>query len=86
MYALSSTIDVGTLRETFVANMLSVNHKICMPNKGDILVDQQYLFEVGGKNKDFHQIAGESNSFIVRDNIEIGAMNKIPLWIFGLLY
>lgn len=86
MYALSSTIDVGTLRETFVANMLSVDHKLCMPNKGDILVDQQYLFEVGGKNKDYHQIAGESNSFIVRDNIEIGAMNKIPLWMFGLLY
>ena len=66
--------------------MLSVNHKLCMPNKGDLLVDGKYLFEVGGRNKDYHQIANEENSFVVRDSIDVGAFNRIPLWMFGLLY
>jgi len=26
------------------------------------------------------------NSFIVRDDMEEGAMNIIPLWLFGFLY
>lgn len=86
MYALSQQVEVGTMRETFLANMLSVNHKLCMPNKGDLLVDGKYLFEAGGRNKDYHQIAKEENSFVVRDSIDVGAFNKIPLWIFGLLY
>lgn len=66
--------------------MTSVQHQICMPTKGDLLIDGRYLFEVGGKQKDYHQIAGEANSFVVRDGIEIGALNKIPLWLFGFLY
>lgn len=86
MYALSPQVDMGTLRETFFANMTSVQHQICMPSKGDLLVDGRYLFEVGGKQKDYHQIAGEASSFVVRDGIEIGALNKIPLWLFGFLY
>ena len=86
MYALSQQVEVGTMRETFLANMLSVNHKLCMPNKGDLLVDGKYLFEVGGRNKDYHQIANEENSFVVRDSIDVGAFNRIPLWMFGLLY
>ena len=86
MYALSRQVEVGTMRETFLANMLSVNHKLCMPNKGDLLVDGKYLFEVGGRNKDYHQIANEENSFVVRDSIDVGAFNRIPLWMFGLLY
>ena len=51
MYALSPNADVGTLRETFCASMLVKGHKIAMPQKGDILADNHYLFEVGGKNK-----------------------------------
>jgi hypothetical protein len=41
---------------------------------------------VGGKNKQQHQISGLKNAFIVRDNIEFGAKNIIPLWLFGLIY
>jgi hypothetical protein len=41
---------------------------------------------VGGKGKDFTQIAGIPNSFVASDNIEIGFGNKIPLWLFGFLY
>jgi hypothetical protein len=52
----------------------------------DFVVDRQYIFEVGGAKKKFDQIAGLSNGYIAADDIEIGAGNRIPLWILGLLY
>ena len=77
---------IGTIREQFFANMLRVNHQLSYPTKGDFLVDEKFTFEVGGKNKDFKQIANLSNSFVASDDIEIGFGNKIPLWLFGFLY
>ena len=53
MYALSPNADTGTMRETFCASMLAKAHKVAMPEKGDIVADKQYLFEVGGKSKGF---------------------------------
>ena len=85
MYALASNTDVGTLRETFVANMLSA-HNICMPESGDLLIDGTTLFEVGGKNKSYKQIANITDSYVIADNIDVGFGNKIPLWLFGMLY
>jgi predicted AAA+ superfamily ATPase len=77
---------VGTVREQFFVNMLRINHQLRYPTKGDFLIDEIYTFEVGGKNKDFKQIANIQNSFVVADDIEIGFGNKIPLWLFGFLY
>lgn len=85
MYALSPNTDIGTLRETFTANMLCT-HKLAMPVKGDIRVDNTYTFEVGGKNKDYGQIANIPNSYIIADSIDVGFGNKIPMWLFGFLY
>ena len=85
MYALSPNTDMGTLRETFVANMLC-SHQLSMPTVGDLLVDGQHLFEVGGKNKKYKQIADIPNSYVVMDGIDVGFDNKIPLWLFGMLY
>ena len=90
--------DIGTIREQFFANMLRVNHQLSYPTKGDFLVDEKFTFvltslrnsvslhEVGGKNKDFKQIANLSNSFVASDDIEVGFGAKIPLWLFGFLY
>jgi predicted AAA+ superfamily ATPase len=77
---------VGTVREEFFVNMLRINHQLSYPTKGDFLVDDIYTFEVGGKNKDFKQIANLPNSFVAADDIESGFGNKIPLWLFGFLY
>lgn len=85
MYALSSRSDVGTLRETFTANMLCT-HKQTMPAKGDLLIDDLYLFEVGGKGKDYGQIANIPDSYVIADGIDVGIGNKIPMWLFGFLY
>lgn len=86
MHALSSETDNGTQRETFVASQLCVEHKISMPVAGDFLVDCKYTLEVGGKGKGYKQIKGIKNSFVVVDDCEIGFENKIPMWLFGLMY
>lgn len=86
MYALSQHVDEGTLRETFFYNQLKVLHEILLPKQGDFLVDNQYLFEVGGASKTFEQIKDQPNSFLAVDDVEMGVGNRIPLWMFGLLY
>lgn len=63
-----------------------MENKLSIPQKGDFLVDDKFLFEVGGKNKIGKQIAGTSNSYLAVDDIEHGHNNKIPLWLFGFKY
>ena len=86
MYALGAKTEIGTARETFFLNQTSELLPVCYPAKGDFLVDNQYLFEVGGANKTFEQIKDVPNSFLAVDNIEIGYKNRIPLYLFGFLY
>ncbi len=84
-YAYCDNPNIGTIREVFFKSML-INHSLEIPKRGDFLVDNKYLFEIGGKSKSYKQIKDITNSFIVADNIEIGSGNKIPLWLFGFLY
>ncbi|TZF85554.1 hypothetical protein FW774_00275 (plasmid) [Pedobacter sp. BS3] len=77
----------GSLREAFFMNQLSnTKHQISLPLKGDFLIDNTYTFETGGKNKTTKQIEHIGNGFVVSDDLEAGINNKIPLWLFGLLY
>ncbi len=86
-YALSlTTPDIGTLRETFFLNQLSAKHFVSYSKKADFFIDNKYTFEIGGKNKTKKQIQGLDNAYIVKDNIEYGFDNIIPLWLFGFLY
>ena len=86
MHVLCPVVEVGNKRETFFLNQMSVTHDVKAPQKGDFKVDDHYLFEVGGKNKTFEQIKDIPNSFLAVDETEIGFGNRIPLWMFGLLY
>ena len=86
MAALSNMNEIGTVRETFVASMLAPNHKLAEPPAGDLMVDERLLFEIGGKNKNFSQIADIPDSYVIADDIETGLGNKIPLWLMGFLY
>ena len=84
--ALCLDYNIGTIRETFFASQLNYNHSLYYTDKGDFLVDEKYIFEIGGKNKSFSQISGIEYSFVAADGIEIGIDNRIPLWLFGFLY
>ena len=87
MHALVRRPDRGTLRETFFRNQLAAaGHELAYPARGDFLVDGEWTFEIGGAGKGFGQIAGLPRSFLAVDDIEIGRGNRIPLWMFGLLY
>lgn len=87
MYVLSSfSANRGNVRETFFANQVGYKHKISFHEKTDFLVDNTYVFEIGGKDKSKKQITGIENAYIVSDEIEYGYQNKIPIWLFGFLY
>lgn len=86
MAALSNMNEIGTVRETFVASMLAPFHRLYEPQAGDLMADEKYLFEIGGKRKQFTQIAGIPDSYVIADDTETGLGNKIPMWLFGFLY
>ena len=86
MYAYATNPNIGTVRETFFLSQLAVDHSVTYPAKGDFLVDGKYLFEVGGRKKSFEQIKDVDDSYMAVDDTEIGHHNRIPLWMFGLLY
>lgn len=75
----------GNIRETFFFNQLRFKHDVVSSPVSDFLVER-YTFEVGGKNKGQKQVQNVENSFIVKDDIEYGYLNIIPLWQFGLMY
>lgn len=77
--------DVGNLRETFFFNQLRVNNDVITSSKADFTIGH-YTFEVGGPNKQQKQIAGLEHAYIVKDGIETGYGNVIPLWLMGLNY
>jgi hypothetical protein len=66
-------------------NMLSHDHEVAEPKAGDFLIDNNLVFEVGGKNKSFSQVKNEKKAFLVLDDIEHGVAQKISLWLFGFL-
>ncbi len=81
-----SNVEPGNIRETFFINQVGYKHMIQYPAKGDFLVEEEYLFEVGGKNKTGKQMGKGQKNYVVADDIEVGSRNKIPLWMFGFLY
>lgn len=84
-YIYGNNTNIGSIRETFFVNQLNAISDVVLAPKGFFMVDK-YTFEVGGKNKTFEQIKDIPHSFVVADDIEIGHKNKIPLWLFGMLY
>jgi len=70
------------LRQTFFYNQVGYQHTIKSSTITDFLVDGQYHFSVGGKNKGVKT----ENCYAAADLIEVGEGNVIPLWLFGFLY
>lgn len=85
-FSFTDQPNPGNLRETFFLNQLSVKHAVSSPKFGDFMVDDQYIFEIGGPNKTSKQIKGIPNSYIAADKIKFGTDKTIPLWLFGFLY
>lgn len=82
----NANVEISTVRETFFFNQLRVVADITASPRSDFLVNRSHTFEVGGRKKRQKQIQGIADSYIVKDDIETGYGNIIPLWMFGLLY
>ena len=86
MFALGSgQQDSGTVRETFFFNQMRVNQKVTSSPISDFEI-QGKTFEVGGKSKGKKQLTDAKEGYVVKDDIEYGYGNVIPLWAFGLNY
>lgn len=88
LYALAPTkVEIGTLRETFDVGCLSESHNVEYgKEQGDFKVDGRYTFEIGGRSKDFSQIAGLEDSYVFADDWDMPDGAKLPLWMLGFLY
>jgi predicted AAA+ superfamily ATPase len=86
LYALANeNTNIGNVRETFFINQLRENHNIVSSPVSDFEIEGM-TFEIGGKSKEQKQIQTVEHGFVVKDNLEIGFSNIIPLWHFGLMY
>lgn len=86
MFALiTGEPEQGTQRETFFYNQMRINNDVMTSKHADFRIEE-FVFEVGGKNKGRKQIIDERNGIVVKDDIEFGQKGIIPLWHFGLNY
>ena len=83
---LCASSNIGSIRESFFVSQVGLKHQIHYHDKGDFIVNDKQVFEIGGASKSDAQLEGNPNGYVVADNIEIGFDNKIPLWLFGFLY
>ena len=77
--------DIGNIRETFFMNQMRIAGDVMCSPVSDFLVDGM-TFEIGGRKKGQKQISEVNNGYVVKDDIETGYANVLPLWAFGLLY
>lgn len=77
--------DVGNMRETFFYNQTRVVLPVSASRESNFRIGD-FTFEVGGAGKGKRQLAGVSDGWVVRDNIETGFDRFVPLWEFGMLY
>ncbi|MGN1225928.1 MAG: ATP-binding protein [Candidatus Cryptobacteroides sp.] len=88
LYAIApDKVEIGTARESFAINSLSESHLVEYgKTQGDFKIDSKYTFEIGGRSKDFSQIAGVPNSYVFADDWDMPDGAKLPLWMLGFLH
>lgn len=84
---LFEQLDQGAQRELFFLQSTSgAGIKAFYPKEGDFQI-KDTIFEVGGKNKTWKQLAAyKGKKILVKDNLLLGFKNEIPLYLFGFLY
>lgn len=86
MYALGDdNTNIGAVRETFFYNQMRLTGKLVSSKVTDFRIGDR-IFEVGGLRKGRKQLEGNPDGIVVRDDIERGYGQFVPLWHFGLMY
>jgi hypothetical protein len=86
LWCFNSAPETGTIRETFLLNQVSDPLTFTYPEHGDFVINGTWTLEVGGRTKTREQLKQTVNGFLALDDIETGAGQTIPLWLFGFLY
>ncbi len=81
----NGTPNIGNLRETFFYNQMRVRNDVVSSKISDFEING-VTYEVGGAGKGGKQLDKAERGIIVRDDIEYGHGNVVPLWLFGLNY
>ena len=84
-FALAEQQEMGNIRETFFFNQMRVKNEVFRSEKADFNINNT-TFEVGGKSKNQAQIKDLKQAYIVKDDIEYGYQNILPLCAFGVNY
>ena len=85
-YAHNKQPDIGTIRETFVANCLLNQGELTAPTSGDFCLDEELVFEIGGRSKSKRQIKAFKKGYVFADDILSTERDKLPLWLLGFLW
>lgn len=86
IYTLAANrAETGNVRETFFMNQTRVMNEVISSTVSDFEINGK-TFEIGGRKKGQKQIEHIHEGYIVKDDIESGYANVIPLWAFGLNY
>ena len=86
IYALAAShSEIGNVRETFFMNQARVLNEVTSSSVSDFEIDGR-VFEIGGRKKGQKQSQSVADGYVVKDDIESGYANVIPLWAFGLNY
>ena len=64
---------------------MRVEHLVTASSLSDFQIGDM-TFEAGGRNTGHDQIKGTAQGYVVKDDIEFGGGNVMPLWAFGLTY
>ena len=83
---LCANPNVGSLRESFFVSQLSSQHQLHYHDRGDFIVDDEWVFEIGGAQKKLKQLDGNPKGYAVVDDVVIGDGRRVPLWLFGMGY
>lgn len=83
---LCANPNLGSLRESFFVSQLSSQHQIHYHNQGDFIIDDEWVFEIGGAQKTLKQLAGNPKGYAAIDDVVVGNGRRIPLWLFGMGY
>lgn len=77
--------DIGNIRESLFLSQMSVMNDVISSKVADFTIGDD-TFEVGGKGKGQRQIESVESGYVVKDDIESGYGNVVPLWAFGFNY
>lgn len=76
---------IGNIRDTFFLDQLQVKHRVWASKQADFQVDK-YLFDLEGMDITQREVADEKGLYFVKDDIEYGYKNVVPLWQLGFNY